>query len=368
MFLAGHSLKGWPAYFCTMHTDILIVGQGICGTFLSWYLEQAGISHVVIDQPQANTASKVAAGIINPVTGRRIVKTWLIDDVMPFAKQAYESLGSSLGVTAIDQTSIVDFYATPQMKLAFEKRYQDDQQYLSLPADEHHWRTLFNYDFGYGEIDPCYLIRLQDILPAYRNYLVQRYLLLEEWFTMDQLQVSPDGIRYKDITASRIIFSDGIAAAANPYFRNLPFAPNKGEAIWAEIDGLPATHIFKKGFNLVPWKDNIFWLGSTYLWEFDNDQPTPGFRQFAHNWLLQTVKLPFNIIDHKAAVRPATLERRPFVGFHPQYPAVGIFNGMGTKGCSLGPWFAQQLVQHLQTGSPLAPEADVKRFQRVLAR
>lgn len=351
-----------------MHKDILIVGQGICGTFLSWYLEQAGISYLVIDLPQDNTASRVAAGIINPVTGRRIVKTWLIDELMPFARQAYEALGSTLGVTAIDATSIVDFYATPQMKLAFEKKYQEDPQYLSLPADENHWRALFNYDFGYGEIDPCYLIRLQDIIPAWRARLQRQQLLLEEQFDVVQLQVTGSGVSYKDITASHIIFSDGIGTANNPYFRNLPFAPNKGEAVWAEIDDLPTTHIYKKGFNLVPWKDNVFWLGSTYLWEFDNDHPTPGFRQFAHNWLLQTVKLPFKILDHKAAVRPATLERRPFVGFHPLHPAIGIFNGMGTKGCSLGPWFARQLVAHIRSGAAIAPDADIKRFQRVLSR
>jgi glycine/D-amino acid oxidase-like deaminating enzyme len=351
-----------------MHIDFLIVGQGICGTFLSWYLQQAGFSFLVIDQPQSNTASKVAAGIINPVTGRRVVKTWLIDEVMPFAHNAYSELGQALNITAFEQKSIVDFFATPQMRDAFAKRYAEDTQYLSLSAAHHSWLPLFNYDFGYGEIDPCYLIRLQDILPAYRTHLEQQQLLREELFEMDYLQVTPDGITYKDITASRIIFSDGIATAQNPYFKNLPFAPNKGEAVWAEINDLPATHIFKKGFNLVPWKDNIFWLGSTYLWEFDNDLPTPGFRQFAHNWLLQTVKLPFNIIDHKAAVRPATLERRPFVGFHPQHPAVGIFNGMGTKGCSLAPWFAHQWVQALKGVGTLSPEADVKRFQRVLAR
>ena len=147
-------------YLRRMQTDILIIGQGICGTFLSWYLQRAGISHVVIDHPQSNTASKVAAGIINPVTGRRIVKTWLIDEVMPFAQQAYAELSASLNITAIEQKSIVDFFATPQMKIAFEKRYGEDTQYLSLPEDIYHWNSLFNYDFGYGEINPCYLVRL----------------------------------------------------------------------------------------------------------------------------------------------------------------------------------------------------------------
>ncbi len=78
-----------------MQIDILIIGQGISGTFLSWYLQQEGFSFLVIDQPQSNTASKVAAGAINPVTGRRIVKDLMIDEVLPFALDAYQQLGEA---------------------------------------------------------------------------------------------------------------------------------------------------------------------------------------------------------------------------------------------------------------------------------
>ena len=351
-----------------MHTEILLIGQGISGTFLSWYLQEAGIEHLVIDEPRPNTASQSAAAVINPVTGRRIVKTWLIDEVLPFARQAYKALGDALGIVAIGQKNIVDFYPTPQMKLAFEKRFGEDSQYLSAPADENHWKEWFHYDFGYGEIQPAYLVDLPAILPAYRALLQQRGQLLEEKFETELLQVNPDHIRYKDIEATHIIFCDGIAGEKNPWFNNLPFAPNKGEAVWVSVPGLPATHIFKRGFNLAPWQDDIFWLGSTYLWEFTDDQPTPGFRQFAQTWLQQTIKLPFKIVDHRAAIRPATLERRPFVGFHPAHPALGIFNGMGTKGCSLGPFFAHQMTEYLLHQKPILPEANVQRFQRILTR
>jgi glycine/D-amino acid oxidase-like deaminating enzyme len=56
------------------------------------------------------------------------------------------------------------------------------------------------------------------------------------------------------------------------------------------------------------------------------------------------------------------LERRPFVGLHPQNPRLGILNGMGTKGCSLAPYFARQLVRHLLYKEPIHPEASVSRF------
>lgn len=351
-----------------MQIDFLIIGQGISGTFLSWYLQQEGFSFLVIDQPKTNSPSKVAAGVINPVTGRRIVKTWMIDEVLPFALNAYQQLGEAIGVEAISQKNIIDFFPTPQMKLAFETRYSEDQQYLARPDDEYNFLPWFNYDFGYGEIQPAYLVNLPGILPAYRNRLQQNGHLLEESFQPELLQINSTNIQYKDITATHILFSDGIASARSPWFSLLPFAPNKGEALWVEIPDLPDTHIFKRGFSLIPWSKNIFWLGSTYLWEFDNEDPTPGYRQFAETWLKQTVKLPFRILDHKAAVRPATLERRPFIGFHPLHPNVGIFNGMGTKGCSLGPYFAHQLARHMREGTGITPEADVQRFKRILSK
>jgi glycine/D-amino acid oxidase-like deaminating enzyme len=351
-----------------MQTDYLLIGQGICGTFLSWYLHKAGLSCVVIDEQQPNTASVTAAGIINPITGRRMVKTWLIDDIMPFAHKAYAEIGADLQITAIEQKNIVDFFPTPQMRHAFLDRYATDQQFLSLPQNENSWREYFAYDFGYGMIDPCFLVNLPQLLPAYRAVIKSRGDLLEQKFEHEQLKISPEGIEYDSIFARAIIFCDGVGSFSNPWFQNLPFAPNKGEMLLINAPGIPSTHIFKRGINLVPWQENIFWVGSSYEWEFDNDQPTTLFRERMEAALRSWLKVDFTIIDHRASQRPATLERRPFVGFHPNHPVVGIFNGMGTKGCSLAPYFANQLVQHVQHKTPVHPEADVKRFQRVLGR
>jgi len=351
-----------------MHVDFILIGQGICGTFLSWELQKAGYSYLVIDNNNPGAASKVAAGIINPVTGRRIVKTWMIDEVMPFACQQYTDLGKQLQVTAIEQKDIVDFFPTPQMKLAYEKRYAEDTQYLSIPTDAGAWSHYFNYDFGYGTITPCYLVNLPELLPAYRRLLLHDNRLLEEQFDHTQLQVLAGNVHYKGFTAHRIIFCDGIAGFNNPWFSNLPFAPNKGEVLLVEVKDMPTQNIFKKGINWVPWKDNIFWVGSTYEWEFASDQPTDSFREKTMAALQQWIKAPVRLLEHTAAVRPATIERRPFIGFHPTQPAIGIFNGMGTKGCSLAPFFAPRLVQHLQQQTPLQPEADIQRFKRVLSK
>ncbi len=350
-----------------MQTEFLIVGQGICGSFLSWELQKAGRPFIIIDEVNAHTASRVASGIINPITGRRMVKTWMIDELLPFAFDAYREIGNYLGIECISRTNIVDCFPSPQMRLAFLDKLAEDPQYLELPADENDHAVYLNYGLGYGTIIPCYLADLQKLIPAYRKSLAANSLL-EERFDLTLLKTNTDTISYKDITAQKIIFCDGKSSFGNPWFSRLPFALSKGEALIADIPDLPRHHIYKKGMSLVPWQDNLFWIGSSYEWEFENEQPTALFRERVTRQVQEFVKLPFTIVDHIASLRPGTLERRPFVGWHPSYPQIGIFNGMGTKGCSLAPYFARQFVNNIVNGTPVLPAAGVQRFTKILSR
>lgn len=353
--------------FENMQVDFLIIGQGICGTFLSWYLQQAGQKVLVIDSEEPGSATRTAAGIINPVTGRRIVDTWLVDEVLPFALNAYKEIGHALDETFISQKNIIDFFTTPQMVLAFEERLQQDNRFLKKRTDDH-FSNWFQYDFNYGEVDPVYLVNLQTLIPAYRDQLTASGNYLPQTFDVNELKTGPI-IRYKNISANHIIFCDGLHSFyQNPYFHLLPFAPNKGEMLLVKIEGLPAENIYKKGMLLAPLGDDLYWMGSSYEWSFTNTEPTNAFYKRAEHILKNWLKLPYTIIDHRAAVRPATLERRPFVGMHPLHPNIGILNGMGTKGCSLAPFFASQLTQHLLKGKTIYPEADISRFNGILSR
>ena len=351
-----------------MQTEFLIVGQGISGTWLSNYLDKANRSFIVIDNEQPNSASRVAAGIINPVTGRRIVKTWMIDELLSFLVPAYEELGNELGIKAIDKKSLIDFHPTPQMKIAFDERVKENADLLFQPKDQWQYQETFNYDFGFGEVDPCYVVNLKEILPVWRKKLLSNKRLLEEDFETEELKHSNTGVTYKNIKAGKIIFCDGISSSQNPFFKNLPFALNKGEVIFFESPGIPSTNIFKKGMMLTSIESNVYWIGSNYLWEFPDDQPTEQFRKQTELLLKTWLKVPFKIVDHKASVRPANIERRPFVGFHPTHKNIGILNGMGTKGCSLAPYFAKQLTDHLINKREILPEADIKRFTKILTR
>jgi hypothetical protein len=50
-----------------------------------------------------------------------------------------------------------------------------------------------------------------------------------------------------------------------------------------EIPHLPASNIYKQGLNIVPWKDELFWVGSSYEWQFKDVLPTELFRKKPKN-------------------------------------------------------------------------------------
>jgi glycine/D-amino acid oxidase-like deaminating enzyme len=352
-----------------MQADYLIIGQGICGTMLSWFLHREGKSFVVIDDGDEHSTSKVAAGIINPVTGRRYTYSWMIDEIMPFAESAYKEISAYLDAQFIRQRNVIDFFPSPKMRDNFLDTLVRNDTYLGTYPDQNHFNQFFNYDFGCGEINPAYVVNLQLLLASWRKKLLDLDSVLEEKFDTTQLNLEDDFVSYKDIHAHKVIFCDGIASMNNPWFSLLPFSPNKGEALIIESRELLHHHIFKKGTLLAPLAvEHTFWAGSNYSWDYKDTQPTQAFREQMTAHLQGWLKVPFKVLFHKAAVRPATVERRPFVGLHPHYPSIGILNGMGSKGTSLAPFFAHQLVQNLIHDLPITPEADVRRFNRTLSR
>ena len=102
-----------------MQVDVLIIGQGICGTMLSWFLHKEGKTFFILDNNQPTVPSKVAPGVINPVTGRRYSYTWMIDTIMPFAHKSYTDIGAFLDKKIIHQKDIIDFFPSAQMRDAF---------------------------------------------------------------------------------------------------------------------------------------------------------------------------------------------------------------------------------------------------------
>ncbi|HRF38194.1 MAG TPA: FAD-dependent oxidoreductase, partial [Saprospiraceae bacterium] len=116
-------------------TDFLIIGQGLAGTLLAHFLQSDGYTVRIVDEYQVRASTRVAAGLINPVTGRRFVKSWRIDDLLPFARQTYRLLESQLGVALYHERPIYRaLYSVEEENLWLERCA--DLQYRQYVSDE----------------------------------------------------------------------------------------------------------------------------------------------------------------------------------------------------------------------------------------
>lgn len=350
-----------------MQTQVkyLIIGQGIVGTWMSYQLDKAGISYKVVNDESIQSASSVASGVINPVTGRRIVQTWMIETLLPFAVKAYTTLQEKLNIRIIQASPVILIHPSEQMKESFNYRMTHENIYL-MQQDPTVWTPYFNTQYGVGGITECYWLDVNRMLESWNAYLVSNNHYINAHFEINEVVFHKNKVEWKNMIAEKIIFCDGIASMQNPYFKSLPFAPNKGEALIIKVPGLPNKNIYKNNISIIPWKDDLFWVGSNYEWTFSDLLPSNAFKEKMAESLAQFLKLPFEIVDHIAGIRPTNTQRRPFVGIHPYHPQLAICNGMGTKGCSLAPYFSAQLLAHLEYGKDIEPEASMQRFSSIL--
>ncbi|ACU58714.1 NAD(P)/FAD-dependent oxidoreductase [Chitinophaga pinensis] len=345
-----------------MKVDFLIIGQGIAGTVLSYTLMQAGQSLLVMDEYKPNSASRVAAGVVNPVSGRRFTVAWEYDAIYPVAVKVYRELEALLGITVFKERDIYNVLPSEQLKQAFMERTAG-LSYMEDPSDERiaRYEQWLDQPFGAAIVKGGTVV-LSKLLPAWRDYLKAHNSLLEEKMELSRLEVNADGITYGDISARYLIFCEGAAIVNNPWFNYIPFLLNKGEVLNIKVPGFSTPDIVKRSVSLVPREEEMYWVGSTFAWDFPDEAPTPDKREYLEKGVQQLLKVPYEVLDHVAAVRPSGTDRRPMMGLHPESPVLGIFNGLGTKGSSLAPAMAAEFVAHILQKEPLRADTDIKRF------
>lgn len=347
-----------------MNIDYLIVGQGIAGTLLSYELLLAGKKVLVIDAADPHKSSLVAGAVINPMAGKHWTPSKEAALFIPQAIETYRRLEHLLGIPILKATELHVFHETEAAEIAFADKSWAFPEYFSTKASGDVEGSYFNAPFGQGTIKGLWLVDAFAVLEGWRKYLVQQQAYRKEVFDMAALQLSEQGVAYQDIRAERIVFCEGATAAQNPFFNKLPFTQNRGEALLLHIPGLSQEHIYHRRLRLVPKGEGVFWCGSNYIWNAADLLPDNPWQQDAlqeiHAWL----KIPFSVIDHIVARRPTTAGQVPLLGLHPQYQAAGIFNGLGTRGFSAGPYWARAMSAMLTGETDDIPGYDVVWFRK----
>ena len=111
-----------------------------------------------------------------------------------------------------------------------------------------------------------------------------------------------------------------------------------------------------------PLAEGIFRVGSTYNNHDLTYIPTDEGKNYLLSKLKGLINVQVKIKDHYVGIRPATKDRKPLVGIHPIYETIGVYNGLGTKGVTLSPYFAKLFASHLVNGTNLADEVNIERY------
>jgi glycine oxidase len=341
--------------------DYIVVGQGLAGSCMALALLQHGKSVCVIDKKQENAATQVAAGLFNPITGRNMTKTWLADTLFPhlheFYSKAEQLTGSSFFhpmplyrpfVSIEEQNEWMGKSATP----AFSGYVQ---AVTALPIDT----SQVHNEFGGLILKQCGYLNTVKFSAVVRQYIRQFATLVEEDFREDDLVIERDAVRYQHHHAKKIILCQGESALSGKLFSWLPIRPLKGEVLTIETPEV-VSKIYNRGVYVVP---DIWKVGATYQFNDQTREPTEQGRQELTEKLDELVCFPYKIVAQTWGMRPTTPDRRPILGPHPNHDSVVIFNGLGTKGVSLAPYFSNVLASWLEKVGPINKEVDIHRYK-----
>jgi glycine oxidase len=344
--------------------DYLIIGQGLAGSLLAYRLLELGKTVHLFDNQHKGASSAIAAGIINPITGRRFAKSWRIDEFLPFSKAYYQKIEQQFSINIFHDRSVLRFLQGNKDINDWHGRSSWDGfgEYMKELKNMEELADLFHLPFGIGEINPAAQVDLPVLIKTFQKYFQEKEIISLQSIGYQDIEFSETACGFENISATKVIFCEGHQARFNPWFENILFEPSKGEVLFLKIPEMNFEHLLKNKIMMAPLGEDIYWTGSNYEWDSPHDEPTAAFKEDFIKKLKQTLKLPFEVVDHRAAIRPTMKDRRPVLGIHPENTQVAIFNGLGTKGASLGPFWVNEMAEHLIYNKPLDKEVDLHRF------
>jgi glycine oxidase len=345
--------------------DYIIIGGGLAGITLAHHLHARNLSfHLYYDEGLCS--SRIAAGLFNPITGRKMVKTWKADQLFPYLLDFYKKAEEKTGSTFLYPKVIYRPFFLIEEQNDWIGRSSDPayQQFIENIYTRPQFAGRFNDPFGGLSLNMSGWVDISKYIDDSLRYFKQLkhgVKIFPEKIDINELKVDEEGIICRNAKARNLIFSEGIGVQNNLYFNWLPLKPLKGEIMDVKLP-FTINKIFNRGVFILPIRGNVFRIGSTYdHHDLSWNATVQGKKQLTEK-LKALINCDFDILDHTAGIRPATRDRRPFVGRHPKFKNIFIFNGLGTKGVSLAPYFAHQLVEFIENTKDLDEEVNIHRF------
>jgi glycine/D-amino acid oxidase-like deaminating enzyme len=331
-----------------MGGKVTIVGQGLAGTCLAWRLWDRGQDFCLVHRGHRRSASFISAGLLTPVTGRKLNPSWRLGELLSEARACYQGVEMVLGEQFFREVPIVRLFADADERSRFDRKRDVVDQWVSefleqenCPYNAPHGGVIWQ---GGGWLDT------RRFLEASRGYFREAGLI--EVQEVDLEKPLPDG-------GVTVLCAGAAGLGAGP-FGFLPERRAKGELLTVRILGFPENRIVSCNGWLVPLGGALFRAGATYCWDDLTDTTTRNGRAQIEELIRSFTSLPCEVLEHVAGVRPIVRQSRPVIGRHPEIEDLVIFNGLGSKGVLYAPGVAGRLASHLCEGTEIEEDLNVR--------
>ncbi len=345
--------------------DYIIVGSGLSGIAVAENLLSKG-KKVLVFEDNSQASSTVAGGIYNPVILKRFTLAWNANQQLDTALSFYSLLEKKLNVSLIQALPIYrKFHSIEEQNNWFSAM---DKPYLNRFLDEKLVPTINTYipaSYSFGHVKETGVVNTELLLQKYRKYLTEINSFQQETFDYDEFEVKSDHYIYKNWKAKKVIFCDGFGLKKNPFFNYLPLNGNKGEYLIIEAKELKLGVAVKSSVFIIPLGNDLYKVGATFNNWDKTKEPTQEGKEYLLEKLREFLKCDFEVVDQIAGIRPASKDRKPLVGRHPEYENLYCCNGFGSRGVLIAPTVSAELINYIEHSVALSEEIDINRYAKL---
>jgi hypothetical protein len=340
--------------------DLCIVGFGLAGLSVA---RHARLSHLDFDiiSDASQLSSKVAGGIINPISVKRMKPVWQIEQFLPYAKDYYTEIENIIDTKIINDKHLwVYIHNTEQENnwyVAYDKVRLKPIMIPKLISNPNQYLNAQKI----GKIDAG-LVNLSELFIKTQRY----YDSINTWhnhsFNYNDLQICPDHVEYDSKKYKHIVFCEGYGVVHNPFFNDLGIYGNKGDYLIIKSEHLKMKNIAKAKYFLIPLGNDLYKFGATYQRRPLNHEPSGDAKNQLIEALDKMINVSYKIVGQVCGIRPTTRDRKPILGTHQTHKNLHILNGFGSRGVLTSPLLGKKLISHIFEASPLDKETTIDRI------
>lgn len=342
---------------------MLIVGQGLAGSMLAMELWKRHVDFLVMAPANASAASSVAAGLYFPLSSRKLSVDRVFRSCFPNLEKTYQSMEETLGLALL--------YKLPSVKLFDPSELDDWHAFMEGDGaifidsiEEHAKIPGIKPGLSMAVISHSGYLDVAKLVETSRKWLEKNNLWHNDMVHYPSIRITSHGIVVNGkIEAEKVVFCEGAYGINNPWFGRFGLSPNKGEIMVVYAPRLCEGFVLRRGVHILPLGKGYFHVGATYSRNPVDDVPSESGLQVLCSKLGSFTNVPYKVVFHKAGMRPAVKDRTPLLGRHPEFPALAVFNGLGSKGVMQAAHWAPVMANWLLSdGYTLPAEVDVSRY------